>query len=114
MGTRTTFLMSIFAKSANPVLSTGNGQKQCRLDVAMKFANSTIQVQATANMQTNVGIPKSQNLAKKRQTRRHQPRQPLLLKKLAAIRRRSTGKQPLSVASRTSTRKSSVAKKASK
>ena len=28
--TRTTFLMSIFAKSANPVLLTGNGQKQCR------------------------------------------------------------------------------------
>ena len=53
-----------------------------RLDVAMKFANSTIQVQATANMQTNVGIPKSQNLAKKRQTRRHQPRRPLLLKKV--------------------------------
>ena len=53
-----------------------------RPDVAMKFANSTIQVQATANMQTNVGIQKSQNLAKKRQMRRHQPLRPLLLKKV--------------------------------
>ena len=52
-----------------------------RLDVAMKFANSTIQVQATANMQTNVGIPKSQNLVKKRQTR-HQLRRLLVLKKV--------------------------------
>ena len=53
-----------------------------RHDVAMKFENLTIQVQATVNlMQTNVGIQKSQNLAKKRQTRR-QLRQPLLLKKV--------------------------------